>query len=680
MCSWLMPGHTDGLIPMCSASSSGRLRTRWRRGKQMDEYAEFLHAKSQLGGLHGFDPVWMPDFLFPFQQSLLTWAILKGRAAMFADCGLGKTPMQLVWAENVVRRTNRPVLVLTPLAVAAQTLREAEKFGIEAARSAGGAPSGKIMVTNYEKLHHFDPDDFAGVVCDESSAIKMFSGERQKAVTQFMRKMPFRLLCTATAAPNDYIELGTSAEALGELGRMDMLARFFKNDENSLHPIWWGARWRLKKHGEMAFWRWVCSWARAVRKPSDLGFDNEGFALPPLTVNEHIVHNNAAFHGQLFPVQAVTLQEQREERRVTLKDRCESVRRLVMDHDMSMIWCHLNTEGDELAKIIPNAIQVGGSDTDEFKEKAVEWFTGRLCVCDDAMFALKLASWQKDLKTIGSDITKNTENNDYQPPTNMGVPTLMSESPTTLNTTKKTRRNGKGEPLSKPRKFLPEDEKNTPLILNTERKYQIRSRRNASSIPKQDGPTISKDSEFPSTITILCSQDKGVDVPYVGCLIWEIEEINDTTSIIVMPQAASEDCCAANAILALDCSKTTQNSSNEPQCICGHQSGIRRLISKPQMLGLGLNLQMCQHMTVFPSHSFEQYYQGVRRCWRFGQKFPVTVDIITTEGEMGVLKNLQRKSDAADAMFDILVTEMNNAIRIERNERKTGEMELPAWL
>ena len=197
------------------------------------EYAEFLDKKSQLGSIDGFDPVWMPDFLFDFQKALLEWSIRKGKSALYCDCGMGKTPMQLVWAENIVRKENARVLILTPLAVSAQTIREAEKFGIEAHRSGDGTLYPGIIVTNYERLHYFDPKDFAGVVCDESSILKSFEGATKAAVTEFMRRVRYRLLCTATAAPNDYIELGTSSEALGELGYMDMLSRFFKNEQGN---------------------------------------------------------------------------------------------------------------------------------------------------------------------------------------------------------------------------------------------------------------------------------------------------------------------------------------------------------------------------------------------------------------------------------------------------------------
>ena len=203
-----------------------------QRGPSAEDYHRFLRAKSQANDGSGFAPNYLPPFLFDFQGALVEWALRKGRAAIFADCGMGKTAMQLVWAENVVRETNRPVLILTPLAVAGQTVAEAAKFSIEARRSNGDVTRG-IHVTNYEKLHHFNPADFAGVVCDESSILKSFDGVTKAAVTEFMRALPYRLLCTATAAPNDFVELGTSSEALGYLGHMDMLARFFKNDANT---------------------------------------------------------------------------------------------------------------------------------------------------------------------------------------------------------------------------------------------------------------------------------------------------------------------------------------------------------------------------------------------------------------------------------------------------------------
>jgi len=239
-------------------------------------YAAFIESKSQLDGDHGFDPVYMPEWLFDFQAHLVEWSCRKGRSALFADCGMGKTAMQLVWAENVRIKTGMPVLIATPLAVSYQTVKEAERFGIEAARSSGGKPRSGIVVTNYERLHNFDQDDYGGVVCDESSILKNFDGATKALVTEFMRMVPYRLLCTATAAPNDYHELGTSSEALGYLGYQDMLSRFFKEDVIKDYLGWGRKSYRFRGHAEEPFWKWVCSWSRACRKPSDLGFDDAG--------------------------------------------------------------------------------------------------------------------------------------------------------------------------------------------------------------------------------------------------------------------------------------------------------------------------------------------------------------------------------------------------------------------
>jgi hypothetical protein len=452
-------------------------------------YDQFISAKTQGGSDSGFDPVWMPDFLFDFQSSIVDWAVRKGRAAIFADCGLGKTPMGLVWASNVARKMSLPVLYLTPMAVGPQTIREADKFGIEATHSRDGQLSKHIVVTNYERLKYFRPDDFSGVVCDESSILKSFDGARRGEITAFMRKVPYRLLQTATAAPNDYVELGTSSEALGYLGHMDMLNKFFKNDlNNSAQGRVRGEviKWRLKGHAETPFWQWVCSWARAIRKPSDIGFDDSAFVLPPLSEVEHLVESKTLAPGMLFALPAYGLTEQREERRRTVEERCSRVAELVNNTGQpALVWCHLNDEGEMLESMIPDAVQVSGSDTDTQKE-------GRL-------------------------------------------------------------------------------------------------------------------------------------------------------------QAFAE-------------------------------GRARVLVTKPKIGAWGLNFQHCNHVTFFPSHSFEQYYQSVRRCWRFGQNRPVTVDIITTEGERGVMKNLQRKAAQADEMFTRLVAEMNYAQHISRVKRHNKPMEVPAWL
>ena len=464
--------------------------------RRKGDYSSFLERKRQLGGYHGFDAIEVPEFLFDFQADLVTWALKKGRAAIFADCGLGKTPMQLVWADNVVRHSGGRVLIVTPLAVSHQTIREAAKFGMTVERSDDGTPRGDITVTNYERLDKFTPSDFEGTVCDESSAIKAFHGVRREIVTTFMLKQRYRLLCTATAAPNDYIELGTSSEALGELNRTDMLDRFFKNDDGtSLHSRqkWVGQNpgrkaigWRFKGHAEEPFWRWVSSWARAMRRPSDLGYNDDGFILPPLTEREHMVEAHKPAPGMLFELPAIGLGEQREEARRTLPERCAKAAELVNDTgEPAVVWCHLNDEGKLLAKLIPDAVEVAGADSDEHKERSFLDFA--------------------------------------------------------------------------------------------------------------DG-------------------------------------------------------------------------------------GIRVIVTKPKIGAFGLNWQHCAHETFFPSHSYEAYYQAVRRCWRFGQTKPVTIDVVTTKGGHDVMANLQRKADQSDRMFTALVAHMNEAIEIRDRREFTLPEEVPAWL
>ena len=464
-----------------------------------NDYAAFIDRKAQLGDMSGFEPVWMPDILFDFQVHMTEWAIRKGRAALLEDCGLGKTLQQLVWAENVVRHTNKPVLILWPLAVTHQTAREAAKFGIEAHVSPDGKIRPGINIANYERLHLFDWQEVAGAVCDESGILKSFDGVRRQEITDFMRKLPYRLLCTATPAPNEYIELGTSSEALGYLGYMDMLTRFFKNNQgNSIKPAVYrhggkkfaqlddNAKWRFKGHAEEPFWRWVCGWARACRKPSDLGFDDGAFVLPPLIERQHMVDAKSLPSGMLFALPAVGLSEQRDERRRTIEERCAKAAELVNGTGQpATVWCHLNDEGDMLESMIPDAVQVSGADSEEAKEE----------------------------------------------------------------------------------KFL-------AFI---------------------DGKA-------------------------------------------------------------------------------------RALVTKGRVGGWGLNFQHCAHSVSFPTHSFEEYYQTVRRFYRFGQARPVLSEIVTTEGEKAVLANLQRKAVAADKMFSDLTNFMHEAISIDRSLAMTTSQEMPKWL
>jgi hypothetical protein len=452
-------------------------------------YEDFLARKAQLDHAGGFEPVDLPDHLFDYQKTLVEWAVRQGRGALFADCGLGKTPMELAWAEQVVRKTGKPVLILTPLAVGFQIVTEAAKFGHDADLSRDGQPSAPITVTNYEQLEKFDWHDFGGVVCDESSAIKSFEGTRRAIVTEFMRQIQYRLLGTATAAPNDYIELGTSSEALGEMGHMDMLSRFFVNDARSVASRGRSADgkaidWRLKGHAEQPFWRWVSSWARAMRRPSDYGYDDGRLVLPELVERVRVVKARSERDDMLFDLPAHGLQEERAENRRTLTERCEAAADILSDAQPGVAWCHLNAESELLTKIIPGAVEISGSAQADEKEEKLSAFT-------------------------------------------------------------------RGE--------------------------------------------------------------------------------------------------------------------------------IRVLVTKPSIGAWGLNWQHCHRMTYFPSHSYEQMYQAIRRLYRFGQKEPVTVDFVTSEGGVNILHNLKRKSDQADAMFTSLVEHMNEARTVDRHTYEQ-KMEVPAWL
>ena len=457
----------------------------------MTAYADFIAAKLQRADGHGFEPTAVPAHLFDFQRELVQWSVRQGRAAIFADCGMGKTPMELAWAQSVHEHTGKPVLLLTPLAVGFQIVQEAAKFGHEAAQSRNGKAAAAITVTNYEQLEKFDPADFGGVVCDESSAIKAFDGETRAQVTEFMRETPYRLLGTATAAPNDYLELGTASEALGELGYTDMLGRFFVNDNRTVtHRSNFAASgrsvgWRFKGHAEDPFWRWVSSWARAIRKPSDYGYDDAGFHLPALVERSHIVESVTPREGTLFDVPAVGLAEEREEMRRTLDARCETAAALLEHATSAVAWCHLNDESSRLTHLIDGAIEVTGSDSPNEKEEKLLAFS-------------------------------------------------------------------RGE--------------------------------------------------------------------------------------------------------------------------------IRVLVTKPAIGAWGLNWQHAHQMTYFPSHSYEQYYQSVRRMWRFGQTREVLVDVVTTKGGSAILANLQRKSRAADAMFAALIAHMNDALTVQRRNDYTDQIEVPSWL
>lgn len=332
-------------------------------------YSEFLERKRIVDLPTGLNAVpALNPMLFDFQRDIVFWALRRGRAAIFADCGLGKTPIQLEWARHVPGR----VLILAPLAVADQTVREGKKFGVNvtSARSQTDADAGhKITVTNYEMLHHFDPASFSGVVLDESSILKSYTGKTRSAIIAAFSKTPFRLACTATPAPNDYMELGNHAEFLGAMTRAEMLAMFFVHDGGETQ------KWRLKGHAQSEFWRWMCSWAVMLRKPSDLGYDDNGFILPEMNVH-HIMVRAEASGDFLFPMPAASLQERIQARRDTIAQRAKACADLINGNRQPwLIWCNLNAESEQLTKRIDGAVEIRGSDKPDDKSARMMGFT-----------------------------------------------------------------------------------------------------------------------------------------------------------------------------------------------------------------------------------------------------------------------------------------------------------------
>lgn len=316
-------------------------------------------------------PVGIPDWsdlpagLFPFQSALSRWAIARGRAAIFADTGLGKTRMQLAWADAVTRHTGGAVLILAPLAVAQQTRSEGAIMGIavDNLRQQNETPGQSITITNYERLHLFNPDDYIGVVLDESSCIKHHDAKTLHRLLSAFRDTPYKLCATATPAPNDWTELGTHAEFLGICTRTEMLSEYFCHDGGETQV------WRLKGHARHEFWRWVCSWGALVRKPSDLGFDDSAYLLPPLNVHEHHVQTEMASPGMLFAVEAQTLSERRGARKASIGARVKACADIVNASDRPwIVWCDLNAEADALRHAIPGAVEVRGTDDPDEKE------------------------------------------------------------------------------------------------------------------------------------------------------------------------------------------------------------------------------------------------------------------------------------------------------------------------
>lgn len=443
-------------------------------------YEEFIESKKHSSSNFGFNPIWLPENAFDFQKHIIEKSVKKGRIGIFADTGLGKTLISLSIANNIILKTNKKVLILTPLAVAFQFIDEANRIGIDDIEySKDGKHTKKIVICNYERLHFFDSKDFECVILDESSILKNFQGSIKNQITAFIKKVPYRFLTTATPSPNDFIELGTSSEALGYMGYMDMLGKFFKNNQNSVDSnnrnI--GEKFYLKPHSEQAFFQWVNSWSLMIKKPSDLGFSDDRYNLPELITNNHIVHNdNCLGMGSLFTIEAKSMTEVRQEQKLTENQRSEKAVELAKDKT-SVYWCNTNNESAILKSLDSEAVEIIGSQSIEKKEEILKAFA--------------------------------------------------------------------------------------------------------------DGE-------------------------------------------------------------------------------------IKRLITKAKMTGMGLNWQHCNHSVFFPTWSYEQYYQAIRRFWRFGQTKEVNIDIVISEGQTRVMEALKQKTQKAQELYENLVKNVNSEYVEDKNIKKQG--------
>jgi len=446
---------------------------------KMNNYLRFLEGKRHSISEFGFDANYIPDIAFDFQKHIIERAVKKGRIAIFADTGLGKTLIQLSIAKNIINNTNKNVLILTPLAVAFQFIIEAQKLGIDDIEySKDGKYTKKIVICNYERLHYFDSNDFVAVILDESSILKNFDGKIKGQVTSFIKKIPYRFLSTATPSPNDFIELGTSSEALGYLGYMDMLGKFFKNNQNSVDSTNRniGEKFYLKPHAEKDFFAWVNQWSIMVKMPSDIGFSNDRYKLPELIVNKHVIKNQSMIDTsgqvQIFTPIAKSFAEVRYEQKQTEEIRCKKAVKLA-EGNTSVYWCNTNNESSLLKSMDRDAVEIIGSQSMERKEE------------------------------------------------------------------------------------------------------------------------------------ILLSFSRGE---------------------------------------------------------------IKRIITKAKMTSFGLNWQHCNHSVFFPTYSYEQYYQAVRRFWRFGQTKDVTIDVVVSDGQTRVLEALQQKTDKAIELYKNLTENVNRQFTITQRE------------
>ncbi|MDE2095786.1 MAG: hypothetical protein KGL39_00900 [Patescibacteria group bacterium] len=547
------------------------------------------------------------------------------------------TVLEQVFAENVIRKENKPALILCPLAVAPQFVREGKKFGIECKQTLNGEVYPCINVTNYERLFHYRPDDFSCLICDEAGILKGLDSKYRKQVTLFASKMKYRLLASATMAPNDYDELGNSSEALGGMNRAQMLGMFFTNGGETTQ------QWELKGHAKKRFWRWVCTWARACRKPSDLGFPDNDFILPKLLIQQHLVQNKNRKVIGFGMDEAITLDEQRQERRETIQERCEKVAELVAARkdDYAVLWCHLNPEGDLLEKLIPGSVQVAGKDRDEVKEERLTAFgAGQIKVL---ITKPKIGGWGL-----------NWQHCNYM----TWFPSHCYDEVTEV-LTKRGWLSFDDVTLSDFVATVNQDNLDVDWQQPTDVIWNYYTGTMFHFCSDKDGSSNVLDLLVTPNHRMFVKQKNGERLfKTAECLYQDFEE-------------------QEYQLLSLYPNETTLFSINlaEPPKKVSY-SGMIGCVTVPN----GTVIVRRNGIPVVSGNSFESFYQGLRRCWRFGQKRQVQADIITSPGERRVLVNMRRKERQADELYSSLVREMS-AFQLGKPEQEIKQlMRLPSWM
>ena len=612
------------------------------------DYEVFVKNKRRSEVATGHAPGPLNEYLKPFQHAIVSWAIRRGRAAVFADTGLGKTIMQLSWASDVQSHTGGKVLILAPLAVSEQTIEEGSKFGIEIKRVPLGQdiPENGIWITNYERMDAIDFSELHGLILDESSILKAHDGKTRQRIISLSQSVPYRLSCTATPSPNDFEELGNQCEYLGVMMRTEMLATYFVNDTGDT------GTWRLKGWGQSRFWEWMGTWAVVVRNPEDIGFDGAEYILPPLEYHEHVVEAGAVT-DELFARPAQTLQERRKAQRDSLEARCMALADVV-NADTSepwIIWCHLNDEADFLASLIPGSVNVQGSDSPEFKIASSRWFCyddslQNTDICD------KLSTNEKEL--LGWTQIKN------------------SDALTCASTTQPTKKNSGRNRLKNAQSTTKTESENTQQTQKCSANTVMLQKHGALQILKSERVNESRSTELTDQNMTQCLQDKAGYAQYADQAIQATGEAEDSMLTIATEQATSEACYALHAITESENSRIQSNLCEAQSDTLSQPRKGRVLVTKVRMFGYGLNFQHCARMAfVGLDDSFEKFYQAARRCYRFGQKRNVQVHLFTSENEGQILANLKRKEEQhhqiSANMIEHMKDIMNNELKGQEN-------------